>query len=199
MRSTVGIVIPSYGDKAQWDKLAARAIDSVNVQTRMPNEVIRVHDDTLAKARNKGIERCMSEYVICLDADDELDPYYIEAMLRGYGDIRQPSTLGVVNGVEDDAPVLIPRKPLFEGNYIVIGAMFKRMKAIEVGGFRELTAFEDWDLWVRMTMNGALVTSCPEAVYRVNVRQNSRNQTDDTLFHRLKAEYLAMPGVENIR
>lgn len=196
---TVGVIIPSYGDKEVWDEFASRAVASVEAQTRPPNEILRIHADSLYEARNQGLEQSMSDWLICLDADDELDRHYIEAMLTVPGDIRQPATLGVVDGHEDNYPVLIPKKPLFEGNYIVIGAMFRRKLALEVGGFRDLPAFEDWDLWARMVMNGARVGECPSAIYKVHVRKDSRNKTNDYLFHQLKREYATMPGVENIQ
>lgn len=110
-----------------------------------------------------------------MDADDELDERYVENMLAGSGDIRQPSTLGVIDGVEDDTPVLIPERPLRVSNFIVIGAFLRTSYFQRVGGFDDFAAFEDWDLWRRCVNAGAVIKPTPGAVYRVHVRSGSRN------------------------
>jgi GT2 family glycosyltransferase len=121
-----------------------------------------------------------AEWLIFLDADDELDSHYIEEMLKGQGDIRQPSTLGVVNGKEDDYPVLIPPHPggFLVGNHLVIGCMVRRKLFLDVGGFRNLPILEDWDLWIRCILYDGKVGTVPKAIYRVHVNPNSRNQQD---------------------
>lgn len=197
-QTTVAIVIATYGDKEYWDQMAKRAIASAQSQTRPANEILRIHGTSLSEARNTALERSISDWIICLDADDELGADYVESMLSSTGDIRQPSTLGVVGGIEDDFPVLIPSKPLIEGNYIVIGAMFNKKIALEVNGFRELPAFEDWDLWVRMVAAGATVGTCAKAIYKVHVRENSRNQPNDNLYHELKNQYQLLEGSDRL-
>lgn len=175
--TSVGVVVATFGDQ-EWRRLAVdRARPSVDKQTRPADRILHVHDPScLHLARNTGLRSLDTEWVIFLDADDELDPGYIEAMLEGpLSDINQPSTLGVhEDGHEDDEPVLIPERPLWDGNYIVIGAMARRQLLVDVGGFRDLPAFEDWDLWARCWLAGATIGACPEAVYRVHVRANGR-------------------------
>lgn len=155
--------------------MVERARESAQNQTIQADMIIWSHEDSLAQARNKGMQACQTEYVVFLDADDELDYLYIESMLNADGDICRPSTLGVVDGVADDAPVMIPRRPLYDGNYIVIGSKVNVKLALDVGGFRELPILEDWDLWIRMKLAGADIVDVPEAIYRVNVYPNSRN------------------------
>ncbi len=174
----VTVIIPIFGDEDRWTPLAVRAQTSAWHQTVEPAAVVISVAPTLSEARNRAGYAARTEWLCFLDADDELDPGYIEAMLAGTGDLRQPSTLGVVNGVEDAAPVLIPAKPLLEGNYIVIGAFVRKEIFESAGGFTELAAYEDWDLWIRCWLGGAVITTCPEAIYRVHVQPNSRNQLD---------------------
>jgi hypothetical protein len=115
-------------------------------------------------------------WLIFLDADDELDERYIERMMEGSGDIRRPSTIGVYrDGTEDDAAVMIPRTDLRVANCIVIGAMHKASLFFQVGGFDNYPILEDWDLWQRMVLHGASVVDVPDAIYRVHVRDGSRN------------------------
>jgi hypothetical protein len=167
---------PSEGYK-KWFPLGRRAMLSVSGQ---PADAIRIHGDSLASARNQAGHDAWTEWLIFLDADDELSPGYVEAMLKAAesgGDIFKPATLGVVDGVEDDEPVMIPKRDLLRSNHIVIGAMVRRELFEAAGGFRELPSLEDWDLWLRLVLEfDAEVVEVPDAVYRVHVQPDSRNQ-----------------------
>lgn len=175
----VTVVIPSYGDREIWEPLALRATASVKAQTLMPAHwVVSNSADGLADSRNYGAECRETEWLIFLDADDELDPRYIESMMAAEGDIRRPATLGVVDGIEDVAPTMIPRKPLLDANFIVIGAMIRREAFFAVGGFRDLPILDDWDLFIRLWLEGAEIVDVPEAIYKIHVRPGSRNQQD---------------------
>jgi GT2 family glycosyltransferase len=121
----------------------------------------------------------ISEWLVFLDGDDELDFHYNEAMVAGTGDIRRPATLGIVDGIEDDGPVMIPRSDMRYRNCVVIGAMIRRADFLAVGGFADLEALEDYDLWIRMIRAGARIGDVPKAIYRVNVTPVSRNQNRD--------------------
>lgn len=172
------MIIATYGDYGTWAPLIRRALDSVNRQTRIPDEVVVHHGQDLACARNGGANLVSTDWLIFLDADDELDERYIEASLAGSGDIRQPSTLGIQGDQVDDYPVLIPEAPLAERNYIVIGAMQWRDKFLQAGGFANYSALEDWELWQRLVLHQkAVVTPCPDAIYRVHVTPTGRNNS----------------------
>src|SRR5688572_819436 len=102
MRTSV--IIGYYGNKDLWEPLVDRAVLSAQSQTRKC-EIIPMYADNLQAARNEGAERASGNQLVFLDADDELDPAYVEAMESKEGDLKQPSTLGVVDGKEDDYPV----------------------------------------------------------------------------------------------
>jgi len=188
----VGVIIATYGNKEHWEKVKEPAWASIEAQTRMPDNWIWHHGLNLQNARNTAaIQMSEMDWFIFLDADDTLDPRYIEKMLEGTGDIRQPSTLGVwPDGTEDDEPALIPSKPLVEGNYIVIGAMCRADIFFRVGGFGPEAMFEDWALWLRMEEAGATIGQCPEAVYRISVGKEGRNtgtfNKQDYWYHKIK-------------
>lgn len=174
--NSVGVAVGTFGDHS-WAELAReRALVSVVRQTRPVDQVVHVHADALHQARNQAAELLATEWVIFLDADDELDERYVEAMLAARGDVRQPATLGIhPGGREDPTPVVIPRKSLLEGNYIVIGAMLRLEQFHRVGGFMDWPAWEDWCLWIRCWMDGAEIVPVPEAIYRVHVDLQGRN------------------------
>lgn len=175
---SVGIVVATYGDWTVDDSRTVRALESAYRQTEEAT-VMYSYGDTLAIARNNGAAHLDVDWLIFLDADDELDEHYVEEMLKGEGDIRQPSTLGIVDGVPDEEPVLIPEKDLKRSNYIVIGAMCNRYIFERAGGFDEYPIFEDWSLWLAMVEEGATIGKCPKAIYKVHVNPNSRNQNKE--------------------
>ena len=137
--TSISVVIGTYGDH-KWRKIAERAEASAHAQTVPPVDVISSHHDTLHEARNVGAERATGEFLVFLDADDELDVRYIEAMSSAISlmshsrFLYQPATLGIVNGKEDPEPVLIPERPLNTGNFMVIGTAVSRDLFMDVGG-----------------------------------------------------------------
>lgn len=171
----------------EWVKLAEeRAIPSAEAQG-VP--VIHRHGETLAQARNACAGLAETAFLIFLDADDELDPGYVEAMAAGTADLRAPSILQVREyqcgrEVGPFMPQVGGRKHhhqctaecLREGNWLVVGAAVRRRLFLEVGGFPEgIDWSEDWACWAKCWKAGATVEAKPEAVYRAYVRLDSRN------------------------
>lgn len=172
----VDVIIGTYGDRELWAPLAHRAYTSATEQTVQPDNVIVFHGATLAEARNNAAGRSTAEWLVFLDADDELDSGYIEGILAGNGDLRQPRTLGFTNEVPDGDPIFVPaREHLLIGNHLVIGTGVRRTFFERSGGFRELPILEDWDLWLRCWILGAEIGTAPDAVYLIHHNQNGRN------------------------
>lgn len=200
---SIGVVVATFGDEARWGPLADRALRSVARQTVVPDNVVRVHADTLMDARNDGAELAGTDQLVFLDADDELDPGYVGAMRTAYlaalcrSDHRtfllQPATLDVTDGVEAPAPVLLPQRPLLEANFMVIGTMVSTELFFEVGAFRDWPLYEDWDLWIRCWLAGAGLAQVPGAVYRVSVARGGRNlpdrETQVRYYNEIKGQY----------
>lgn len=175
---SVAVIIPIADNdrRSEFIELGLRAQMSAYRQTVEAHEVLTWIGSSVSDARNRAANHSTAEWLIFLDADDTLDPNYIERMLEGTGDIRQPSTLGVYeNGAVDDQAVLIPEKSLIFANYLIIGSMVRRSIFLDAGGFRDLPILEDWDLWIRCALLGASIGKCPGAIYEVHVRDGSRN------------------------
>lgn len=184
----VAVIVATYGDD-EWSALAqARAVPSARDQA----PTFHFQGPTLAAARNSGLRHLAHRYdwLVFLDADDELSPGYIEAMRASDADLRVPSVSYVRNGLP--RPPYIPRVAghqhectadcLPDGNWIVIGAMVRAQLALDVGGFREFDWSEDWDLWTRVWQRGGSVERVPDAVYVAHVRPDSRNRAPDAEF-----------------
>jgi glycosyltransferase involved in cell wall biosynthesis len=78
--TTVSIVVATCGED-RWRHLAAdRALPTA--ATQGADEVIGVHqpDGTVASSRNDGAQQATSEWLVFLDADDELAPGFVDAL-----------------------------------------------------------------------------------------------------------------------
>lgn len=168
---TASIIIGTFGD-VKWSDLAnERAIPSALAQGV---EVVHHHGDTLAQARNEAAATATGDYLICLDADDELAPGYVDAILKGSADLRSPA-IQYIYPDREESPKLLTPKNLRRGNYLPIGTAIRRELFFEVGGFCELPAWEDWDLMVKCYLRGATIEQIPEAVYRAYWSPTGRN------------------------
>lgn len=177
----VTVAVCTFG-AAEWVRLAnTRAMPSARV---LGVPVVHVHDSTLDGARNAALDRITTEWVIYLDADDELEAGYLDAMATGTADVRAPA----VRYVQGDRAAW-PRMPtvaghthtcdescLPYGNWLVIGAMVRGELLRRAGGWRDWPWSEDWDMWLRCQKAGATFEPIPAAIYRAHVRRTSRNR-----------------------
>lgn len=174
------VVIGTFGDE-KWEQLARdRAIPSAESQA----PVIHCHRATLAEARNAGLEAVKSEFTIHLDADDELEPGFVDAMATGTADLRVPSLRQVRNGRVGDPFMLrvwghrhdCSGECLRHGNFAVIGTCVRTQLLRDVGGWEEWPWSEDWAAWARCWNAGGTLEIIPAAVYRAYVTPGSRNR-----------------------
>jgi glycosyltransferase involved in cell wall biosynthesis len=168
----------------------ARAIESVQAQTEPPLEVIVVDDgsadDTaavvrgydvtlvqqpnggLSNARNRGVAASSGDFIVLLDADDELRPRKLEATRRKLEDdpgldiVTSDATIRyrdrTARWYADITWVDEPHQRLgiLRGNFIFVSAAVRRTALDAVGGFDESYAFHgEGETWVRMILAGA--------------------------------------------
>lgn len=194
------IIIATYGDP-KWQYLAQmRAYPSAVAQG--PSSYVQVvmsHGPTLAEARNQAANLALADYLTFLDADDELRPGYLKAVDAEIESVMIPDmcmyTPAVQYGVEGEPwpdPVLLTPKSLRTGNYLVIGTTVPCWAFLEVGGFKEWPAWEDWALYLRLDALGLDVVQVPAAVYRVWNDSSGRNESavnDVGLFNKILAAH----------
>jgi glycosyltransferase involved in cell wall biosynthesis len=186
----ISICIGSYGDK-HWRKLAeSRALPSAEIQH---TEVLIGHepDGTIASCRNNLAARASGDWLLFLDADDELAPRYVEAMRRAVERRRTlppplltPAVSYVVNG--RPRGVMFHREvTLMQANWLVIGTLIHRDVFNAVGGFQNWPhGLEDWALWSSAFKYGCKVYKVRDAVYRAHKNtQSSHNMLMRTHQH----------------
>lgn len=202
MDPVISIIISTYGGD-EWKQMAReRALPSTEEQNAF--EVIVHHEPglTIGPARNRAAELASGEWLLFLDADDELVEGYVDRMTdaicsdkRPEPALLQPSVQYVRKRVAAPAFV-IPEKDLSSDNYLVIGTVLRRKLFHKVGGFNDYPhGFEDWSLWAKCWKSGAKVYPVPDAIYRAHInpqsahRQMWRNRKEQVATHlRVQAE-----------
>jgi GT2 family glycosyltransferase len=178
------VAIATYdGPRRECAALArTRAIPSAEA---LGVPVVHAHGDSLHEARNTALDLVATEWVVHLDADDELEAGYVDAMATGSADLRAPSVRYMRHSGSGSMPK-IPKVAghhhdctadcLQWGNWLVVGTAVPADLVRKVGGWRDFPWAEDWDLWVRCWQAGATIEAIPQAVYRAHVHANSRNR-----------------------
>jgi glycosyltransferase involved in cell wall biosynthesis len=187
----VSVIIPCFN----YGRFLGDAIDSALSQTYQNLEIIVVNDastdDTkevmehyehlitginkevnegVAEARNTGIRNSKGSWIICLDADDKLDPTYVDRGLQ-MGDAGADI---VGTGQQEfglSSGTFIPKpdpehEDFLRSNQINCSSMFRREVWERVGGWhRRFSGYEDWEFWLKATKLGFVVKTIPALLY----------------------------------
>jgi glycosyltransferase involved in cell wall biosynthesis len=173
--ANLSVIVTCYNKTPQ---MVCEAIDSVWSQTVAPLEVILVDDGSkeqhahnkaisiilpknvgVAKARDIGVKMSRGKLLLFLDADDILSPDFIQQCgkkivkneivypnLLSFGDVESPHLFEV--------PKATPKYLMGKSSTICVTSMIYRKMYDDLGGFRELPLFEDWDFWLRAMCKG---------------------------------------------
>lgn len=179
----ISIVVTTYGDESWKETAHKRALPSTEGQGAY--EVIYKHYKKLeiGPARNKAALAAEGEWLLFLDADDELQEGYVEGMTAAICDERrpepallQPAVRYIRKGMMQN-PIMIPMKDLSSDNYLVIGTVLRRKLFLQVGGFNDYPhGFEDWSLWAKCWKAGAKVFPVPRAIYNAYINPQSKHR-----------------------
>jgi hypothetical protein len=93
-RVNVTVAVATYGAPAWADLAERRALPSARA---LDVPAVHIHGTTLHEARNQALALVDTEWVCHLDADDELEPGYFDAMDAGTADVRAPAVRYVTN------------------------------------------------------------------------------------------------------
>lgn len=141
--------------------------ESLDVARSVQSPLIRIIDQSnggVCRARNRGIEQAMGDYIAFLDADDEWEPNFLEeisALIRDYPEAGAYSTAFNVVSNEGSFPADTPtRRGIVENffresahKYIVIPSTccIRRDVLRDVGLFPEgMKIGEDLYMWIKI-------------------------------------------------
>lgn len=198
----ISVVVTTYGDE-QWLRLAyERAVPSLASQEEHELVVYHSRELEIGPARNYAASQASGEWLLFLDADDELGDGYITAMYKAISATKerlplfQPSVVYLNKARRLSNTYLLPPGDLRTENFLVIGTVVQRKLFTQVGGFENYEhGFEDWSLWAKCWKAGANVVQVPDAVYRAWVNPRSKHKLlwrnrklQRAMHHRIEAE-----------
>jgi glycosyltransferase involved in cell wall biosynthesis len=204
----VSVIIPCYNQGAFLND----AVESVLAQTFRDFEIIIVNDGStdeltnrllsdyrkpitrvihtsnqgLAMARNNGISEATGEYILPLDADDKIDPTYLEKavqIIEAHPEVGivycKAETFGAVAGPWLAAEYSL--RGMLLGNLIFCSALYRKEDWQAVGGYKPNMAhgWEDWDLWLSIIELGKVVHRIPEVLFYYHVKEVSMAKSMD--------------------
>lgn len=201
--SLVSIIIPCYNAGPELNEAVASALE----QTHPAIEILVADDgstrpETLellrtsrwprtrifykenggpATARNLAISQAQGRYILPLDADDRIDPTYVEkavALMDAQENIGIVYCKALKFGAEQ-GPWHLPAYSLRElviDNVIFVTSLFRRDDWTRVGGFSESLRLgvEDYDFWIKIVALGREVRQLDETLFHYRVGHVSR-------------------------
>lgn len=144
-------------------------VDAWLARTGVRGVCVRRPNGRIAAARNTGLQTATGPLIALLDHDDlwrpeklarcvaEFDAHPETVLVGHHTDVVRE---GRVVGVERKGPAAenMYDRLLFDANAVApSGAVFRRDKALEIGGFREAPQYntvEDYDFWMRLARTG---------------------------------------------
>lgn len=177
----VSVLVATYGDPEWMDMATQRALKSAKGQGATEIYLDHYPDGTVSSSRNALAERANCDWLLFLDADDELAPGYVDAMKAAYdGDdlvLLTPAVRQIRKG-RPGAPFFFDRGiSLRQDNWLVVGTLVHKDLFWEVGGFGDYPhGFEDFSLWSKCFRAGATVVKVPDAVYVYHHNPQSKHK-----------------------
>ena len=151
--------------------------DSVAIARRLAADDARVtviaqeNAGQPAIPRNLAVSRAQGKYIVCLDADDRLDPGMLAACVAALDAdpevaLAYPRTV-TFGDVEEVLPLLPwSVEQLARCNFLPCCTMFRRAAWEAAGGYNtNVRGYEDWDLWVGIAATGAIGRPVPAALW----------------------------------
>ena len=190
----VSIIIPIYNYGIQFEKTLQSVFDSTyknieivivddgstNTYVKLKLESIKDHPNIKiiqqenqgpSSARNNGVKQSTGDLILPLDADDMIQPEYIQMCVNILKNNKNISPvycdthhIGQIQGIEQRPEWSLDR--LNKGPFIVNCSMFHREAFEKCNGYDiELKGWEDYDLWIRMGLKGYTGKRIPKPLF----------------------------------
>ena len=123
-------------------------------------KIFRKENEGLAKGRDYAIKHSITNYILPLDADDLIEPTYIETLYWSLETNKKPSwaftdSLGFGKYIYF-ANELFDSEIMKIRNQVTATALIRKEKILELNGYGVAKRYvnEDWHLWLRMIAKG---------------------------------------------
>ncbi len=140
--------------------------------------VERVSRLGLPAARNHGIRLSDAQFIVCLDADDLLEPNHVSGAVEiaeaTGGDVVAPRFACFDGAHHEIAPTHLTLPELLLENTIPVSALFRRRAWERVGGYdEEMSGMQDWAFWISIVVSGGVIAASDASTFRYRVRGGS--------------------------
>ena len=154
-----------------------------NIKNRIGIRVVSLEvNSKTAAARNAGIKEAEGYYILPLDADDLIDPHYVE---KAVDILSCNPRIGVVYskaryiGESNDdwySPPYCPTR-IVKRNMVHCSGLYKKIDWEKYGGYDErlLYGLEDWDFWLKFVEDNRFFYRIPEVLFLCRVQNSSRS------------------------
>ena len=159
-----------------------QTIGILNVLSHPKTRVINQDHQGLARARNNGIKQARGDYFLPLDADDTIEPDFLE---KAYWILEANPNLGFVYSyaqlIGDEHYIWKTIEynfyELLWDNGISVCSLVRKKAWEEVGGYNPnmVYGYEDWDFWINLGKNGWFGHLITEPLY--NQRKHGVTKT----------------------
>lgn len=139
----------------------------------------------LAEARNTGINSANGKYILPLDADDKIEPTYIEKAVKI---IETKKKVGIVYCEADLFGAInkkweLPEfkmKNMLRFNCIFCTALFRKTDWEKVGGYKKIMKYgwEDYEFWLSLLELNLKVYRIPEILFHYRQHEKSSMLTE---------------------
>ena len=172
--------------------------ETLNVLDALPSDIVVLHTQHArpAGARNYGIANCTGTYILPLDADDQIEPTYIE---KAVAVLDQNPSCGIVYCEADlfgekhgkwDLPEYSFENFLLD-NIIFVTSLFRKSDWEQVGGFNTnmKAGMEDYDFWLSILALGRTVHQFPETLFHYRIKKDSRTSNFQSNYLEIQKTY----------
>lgn len=182
LRQTYGALEVVVVDDGSTDGSAAVVARRMEGPRGEAVRLVRQENRGLAAARNAAIAAAEGHYVVPLDADDLLEPAYVErcvAHMEAHPETRLVYARHTRVGHPDEVVRLsdYDYDTLLFFNHIPATAMFRRADFMLTPGYNPNMRhiLEDWDFWLTFLRRGDVVHCIDEPLWQYRAVEGSRN------------------------
>ncbi len=166
MWQTINCVLNQTFQSWEWiivddGSTSQEAIDYLQEVEKLDNRISIYHkrNEGLALGRDYAIQHTNSDYILPLDADDLIEPTYIETLYFTL-QTNPNASWAFTNSVGFGKYIYLAdskfdSERMKTDNHITATALIRKEKILNLGGYGQAKRYvnEDWHLWIRMLAN----------------------------------------------